>query len=110
MATLGPPEMDLGWFLTLDRHHSEGVGAVRLEGFPARSDSVARWEARVGRTARDLPFWEAFAAWRFAVILTRVGQQMMAYGSLPSDSSFPIDNTASRLLARMLELPPPGPP
>lgn len=108
MASLGPPEMDLGWFLYMDRHHCEGVGAERLAGFPERSETVARWEARVGRPARDLPFWEVFTGFRFAAIIARVAQQMMHFGILPADSTFAVDNTASRLLARVLDLPPPG--
>jgi aminoglycoside phosphotransferase (APT) family kinase protein len=108
MATLGPPEMDLGWFLYMDRHHCEGIDVPRLPGFPERDETVARWEARVGRPARDLAFWEAFAGFRFAAILTRVAEQMLRYGILPPDSTFAVDNTASRLLARVLGLPPPG--
>jgi aminoglycoside phosphotransferase (APT) family kinase protein len=108
MATLGPPEMDLGWFLFMDRHHSEGVGAARLAGFPEPEVSVARWETGVGRAARDLPYYEVFAAFRFAAILHRLGRLMVEQGILPADSTFPVDNTASRLLARLLELPPPG--
>lgn len=108
MATLGPPEMDLGWFLYMDRHHCEGVDAPRLAGFPARDETVAHWEARVGRAAEHLPYYEAFAAFRFSVILHRVGRQMIEAGLLPADASFPVDNTASRLLAKWLELPAPG--
>jgi aminoglycoside phosphotransferase (APT) family kinase protein len=109
MATLGPPEMDLGWFLYMDRHHCEGVGAARLPGFPGRAETVARWEARLGRPAEHLAWWEAFAGFRFAAILVRVAQQMASFGVLPPDSNFAVDNTASRLLARELGLPPPGP-
>jgi aminoglycoside phosphotransferase (APT) family kinase protein len=109
MATLGPPEMDLGWFLYMDRHHCEGIGAPRLPGFPERDETIARWEGRVGRGAHDVAFWEAFAGFRFAAIMTRVAQQMMQAGVLPADSTFPVDNTASRMLARTLGLPPPGP-
>lgn len=108
MATLGPPEMDLGWFLYMDRHHCEGIDVPRLAGFPEREETVARWETRVGRPARDLAFWEAFAGFRFAAIMTRVAEQMLRYGILPADSTFAVDNTASRLLARTLGLPPPG--
>lgn len=109
MATLGPPEMDLGWFLYMDRHHSEGIGAPRLAGFPERAETVARWEARMGRSARELAWWEAFAGFRFAAIMIRVAQQMQEARVLPADSRFAVDNTASRLLARLLDLPPPGP-
>lgn len=109
MATLGPPQMDLGWFLYLDRHHCDGIGVARLAGFPERAETVARWEARVGRPAGDLAFWEAFAGFRFAAIMIRVAHQMLHFGVLPPDSRFAVDNTASRLLARALGLPPPGP-
>jgi len=108
MATLGPPEMDLGWFLYMDRHHSDGVGAARLPGFPGRAETVARWEQRVGRPALDLAWWEAFAGFRFAAIIIRVAQQMIRFGVLQPDSTFPVDNTASRLLARELDLLPPA--
>ena len=109
MATLGPPEMDLGWFLYMDRHHCEGVGAPRLPGFPDRAATVERWQRGVGRAAQHLEYYEVFAAYRFAVIMHRVGRQMIEYGLLPADASFPTDNTATRLLARMLDLPAPGP-
>ena len=42
MVTLGPGEVDLAWWLVLDRYHTEGVGAQPLPGFP---------EARAGRRA-----------------------------------------------------------
>jgi aminoglycoside phosphotransferase (APT) family kinase protein len=107
MATLGPAEMDLGWFLFMDRHHSEGIETPRLAGLGDRAATIARWETQVGRSAEHVAFWEAFTAWRFAVIMVRVGQQMQSIGVLPADSSFPADNTASRLLAKTLDLPPP---
>jgi aminoglycoside phosphotransferase (APT) family kinase protein len=100
--------MDIGWFLYMDRHHCEGVGAPRLVGFPDRAATVSRWERRVGRAACDLEYYEAFAAYRFAVVMHRVGRQMIEYGILPPDASFPVDNTATRLLAKLLELPAPG--
>ena len=108
MATLGPAEMDLGWFLLLDRHHSEGMSAPRLAGLPDRAASIARWEARTGRTAVHVEFWEAFAAWRFAAIMARIGAQMQHYEVMPADSTFAVDNTMSRLLAKMLGLPSPS--
>jgi aminoglycoside phosphotransferase (APT) family kinase protein len=110
MATLGPPEMDLGWFLYMDRHHCEGVGSPRLAGFPERAETVARWERRLGRPAADLAWWEAFAGFRFAAILAQLARQMHQFGVLPADSTFAVDNPASRLLAQVLELPAPGPP
>ena len=107
MATLGPAEMDLGWFLFMDRHHSEGIETPRLAGFGDRAATIARWESAVGRSAEHVAYWEAFTAWRFAVIMVRVAHQMQSIGVLPADSTFPADNTASRLLAKTLDLPRP---
>ena len=63
---------------------------------------------RVGRSAEHVAFWEAFTAWRFTVIMARVGDQMQSLGILPADSTFPADNTASRLLVKTLDLVLPG--
>src|SRR5215469_520291 len=103
MATLGQPEVDLAWFLYLDRHHWEGVGAARLAGFPDRRETVAAHERRLGRPLRNLDYYEVFAALRFAVIMARLGQMFIDFELLPQDSTFPVDNTASRLLARILD-------
>jgi hypothetical protein len=40
--------------------------------------------------------------------MVRVGDQMQSIGILPADSTFPANNTASRLLAKTLGLPAPG--
>jgi hypothetical protein len=37
-----------------------------------------------------------------------VAQQMIRFAILPADSTFPSDNTASRMLATVLGLPAPG--
>lgn len=108
MATLGSPEMDLGWWLFLDHHHSAGLGAPRLPGFPDRAATVARYEQRTGHRCRNLDYYERLAAFKFSVIMIRLAQQMMEYGVLPPDSAFEVDNIPSRLLARMLDLPAPG--
>jgi aminoglycoside phosphotransferase (APT) family kinase protein len=108
MASLGPGEMDLGWFLFMDRHHCEGVETPRLAGFPDRAATIARWEAGVGRRAEHVAFWEAFCAWRFSVVMARIGDQLESFGMLPPEADFAANNTASRLLAKTLGLVAPG--
>ena len=109
MATLGNPEEDLAWWIFLDRHHSEGVGAARLPGFPGREETIARYEYWSGRQTKHLDYYERFAALRFSVIMARVAKQMQAYGELPEDSDFGITNPCSRMLAQLLDLPDPAP-
>jgi aminoglycoside phosphotransferase (APT) family kinase protein len=108
MATLGPGEVDLAWWLVLERYHTEGVGAARLPGFPSRAEVVAQWEDAVGRNAEDLFYYEVWGAFRFALVLIRIADQMTEYGVMPEGSGFERNNPATQMLARMLELPPPG--
>jgi aminoglycoside phosphotransferase (APT) family kinase protein len=108
MATLGQPEEDLAWFLFLDRHHSEGVGAGRLPGFPGTARTIARYEHLTGRTLRDMAYYEVLSAMKFAVVMARIGQLFIAYELVEPANDFPYNNTATQLLAKILGLPPPG--
>jgi aminoglycoside phosphotransferase (APT) family kinase protein len=108
MATLGQPEEDLAWFLLLDRHHSEGVGAQRLPGFPDAASTITRYEELTGRSLTDMAYYEVLSAMKFAVVMARIGQLFIYYGLVPPDNDFPYNNTATQLLAKILGLPPPG--
>jgi aminoglycoside phosphotransferase (APT) family kinase protein len=103
MAALGPPEIDLAWFLYLDRHHSEGYGTRRLDGLPSRERTIDRYQRLVGREVRDLDYLEVLAAVRFALIMARLGRLFVEFGMLPPDSDFSTTNTAMRLLDVILE-------
>lgn len=103
MVTLGDPIQDLAWWLFLDRHHSEGIGVPRLEGFPTREQTVARYEQLTGRKVETLHYYEVFAAFRFAVIMMRVAQMMVEYEVLPSDSDLETNNIVTQLLEKMLD-------
>ncbi len=110
MAEIGNPTQDLGWWLALDRHHHEMRGLPRLEGLPSREATIERWQERTGLEARGLAWYEAWAVFRFAVVMIRVAQGLVTAGLLPEHSPFEHDNTATRLLAKMLDLPPPDAP
>jgi aminoglycoside phosphotransferase (APT) family kinase protein len=107
MVALGNPEQDLGWWLFLDWHHSGGIGVERLEGFPSRDETVARWEQLVGRNAQHLHYYEVFAAFRFAVVMIRIASLVRLAG-LPAPDDMATNNTCTQGLARLLDLPPPG--
>jgi aminoglycoside phosphotransferase (APT) family kinase protein len=108
MVTLGNPVKDLAWYLFLDHHHSAGIDAPRLEGFPGREATLARWEDRTGLSTRHVAYYETYAAFRFSVIMMRLAQSMQHYGFMAEDSSFEIDNIPSRLLAKRLDLQTPA--
>jgi aminoglycoside phosphotransferase (APT) family kinase protein len=79
MASIGPAEMDLGWFLGLHRTtvHSHGGD---LPGFPSRASIVARHERRLGRSLADLRWFEAFALLRACALFGRVLRLLAARG------------------------------
>ena len=110
MVTLGSPQQDVAWEIFLDRHHSEGIETPRLEGFPSYENTLAHYTKLSGFEVNDLHYYQVFAGFRFAVIMIRLAQQQMEYGGLPADSDYETNNIVTRLLARLLELPPPGDP
>lgn len=107
MATLGPPEFDLGYFMFTNRIFVEALGRPRPEGFRDHEQTVARSEEISGTTIRDIEWHQAWAALRGAVAVNRSGNMMIEYGMLPPDSTMPHSNLVSVTLASLLGLPAP---
>lgn len=110
MASLGPGEIDLAWFLFFRRFFSQGLGVADLAGFTGDAESIARYEAAVGRSVDDLFWYEVFAAWRHSTIMLRLADMYEAAGEFPKNSGAGANNIATRMLAAMLDLPSPGEP
>jgi aminoglycoside phosphotransferase (APT) family kinase protein len=110
MVTCGSPEKDLGWAVFLDRHHSEGLDAPRLEGFPPYDECMAYYEGLTGHRVAHLHYYQVFAGFRFACVMMRIAQQLLHYGLMTKEQSraMEIENTVTKLTARLLELPPPS--
>jgi aminoglycoside phosphotransferase (APT) family kinase protein len=110
MVTVGSPEKDVGWAIFLDRHHSEGIETPRLPGFPSYEDTIAFYEERSGHRVRHLHYYQVFAGYRFAIIMLRIAQQLVHYGLMTPEQGreMELNNTVTRLTAKLLELPPPG--
>lgn len=82
MATTGPPEVDLGWFLTLHEGACETAGTT-LPGDPGRESFVASYAAALGRPVGDLAWFELFAHVRSGAIVLRLGE-LMAQAGVPN--------------------------
>ncbi|MEU4745765.1 phosphotransferase family protein, partial [Actinosynnema sp. NPDC023658] len=102
MASLGPPEVDLAWYLYLDRNLSEGIGSARLTGLPDRARTVRRYAALLGREIRDLEYYEVFAGFRLALITARVADLVVRHGIVPPGTDFPLHRNACALLEKTL--------
>lgn len=99
-AALANPVDDLAWWLMVDESLSAGYGAPRLTGLPTREASIARWETAAGRKARDLDYYEVFAAWRMAYVLARLGTLFTARGWVRAEVEMDVNNGGATLLAR----------
>jgi aminoglycoside phosphotransferase (APT) family kinase protein len=102
MTGLGQPEQDLAWFLYLDRHLSEGIGAPRLPGLPGRAETVAAYEKLSGRPVRHLDYYEVLAGFRFTLITARLTALVIEHEMIPRSADFPLARNAARLLERTL--------
>jgi aminoglycoside phosphotransferase (APT) family kinase protein len=107
VASLGSPEADIGYFLFALRLWSEGFGAPSPPGFPQREEIIARFERKSGHTLEHLDYYERFGCVFGAVMIMRGGYHMIEAGLLPPDSSMPVANPGSVMLAEYLGVPAP---
>jgi aminoglycoside phosphotransferase (APT) family kinase protein len=108
MASLGQPEMDLGWFLYFDRQFTDPLGVPRPAGFPSHEDTIERYSDLLGRPMKDLFFYEIFSGFRFAVVMLRLADLLIDSEAMPQEADMGTNNLATQLLATMLELDPPA--
>lgn len=102
MAGIGPGEVDLGWWLFMNRYHSVGMGHPPLPGFPDDATTIAMYAEALGRPARDVHYYDVFGGFRFAIVVVRAARGLMHDGRMPADSTYAQDNGATRLLAEMI--------
>ncbi|SNT39711.1 phosphotransferase family protein [Rhodococcoides kyotonense] len=103
MAGYGYAESDVAWFLHMDRHLSEGIGAERLAGLATAEESVEKYEARTGKPLRHLPYFQVLAAVAFGVVTKRVVHLLGLSGIVPPGGEFPLHRNATRLLETVLD-------
>lgn len=99
MASLGPAELDLAWFLVLHRMTVERCGGD-LPGFPGRAATMAAYEDRLGRALVDLRWFEVFAALRSGAIMVRAARLLERLGV--DDSWLTRGNPTVTLLAELI--------
>jgi aminoglycoside phosphotransferase (APT) family kinase protein len=99
MASIGPAEVDVAWFLALHAMAAERCHRD-LPGFPSRAATVAAYEVRLGRALDDLRWYEAFAALRSGAILVRAARLLARLGV--DDSWLTTHNPTLDLLAGLI--------
>ncbi|HEX5615233.1 MAG TPA: phosphotransferase, partial [Acidimicrobiia bacterium] len=102
MASIGPAEIDLGWWLAIHRLLVR-VGGADLPGFLGRADALSWYEERLGRPLdrEHLHWYEVYGAARSAAIMVRMGRLLHELGMLP-DRSLQEHNPCTEVLDELL--------
>ncbi len=79
-AAIASPLQDLGWWLMFDRSlHPDGV---RADGDPSLAEQRALYAGHAGIAVPDTTFHEVFAGYRYAAIVVRVLNRLVARGDM----------------------------
>ena len=107
LSTIGDPLADLGLLLFYWRQNGEPAiplvpTVTSLQGFPPRSYLLARYAERTGIDVSTVPFYEAFARFKFAVIIQGVTERS-ARGMMAGQDFGNFDAEVVRLAAAGLD-------
>lgn len=102
MASISSPDLDLGFWLFLQRHHTEGIGAPLPQGFPDQTQIAERYFDLTGHRPAHLDYCEALAALQTEIVMVRFADLLTFAGLLPEDSDMRTNNPAAHLLSKMI--------
>lgn len=83
MASVGPREIDVAWFIYIHRFFQDLAELFQQPGLPdvaRRNEVVAAYEQRSGATIRDLDWYLMYAGLRYAIVMSQVKRRMIHFG------------------------------
>jgi len=98
MASIGPPDVDIAWWLMMEEFYSFRLGATPLPGVPGEAAQLARWEELMGRRAEDIEYYKILAAFRFAVIICRSIDLSIDKGLVQAETTMHTRNPVVQML------------
>jgi aminoglycoside phosphotransferase (APT) family kinase protein len=105
MMSLNVRELEVGFFIWGQRHHTEGLGVPVPDGFLTPEEAVAHYERTAQRkTERVIDYYVPAAGLYSAVIFVRLGRLMAEAGLVPEGTALDRNNPSSVLLTRILGL------
>jgi aminoglycoside phosphotransferase (APT) family kinase protein len=84
-ASLGPPELDVAWWVMFDEFLCETQGLTRLAGVPDRRGTFERYEALGGAPLREIVYYEVLAGLQLALINSRLADLLISTGKVPEE-------------------------
>ena len=112
MVSLGNSESDLGWWLFLQRFHTDGSDAELLPGMLDRAETIALWEELAGRPATHVDFYEILGGWQFCLVMCKLAEMYTLEHGAEAVGPMATHNPVSIITAELLgiEIPPPPSP
>jgi aminoglycoside phosphotransferase (APT) family kinase protein len=104
-ALVGPRALDLGYWIMMDRFHSDAIAIPRLPSWPSDAATTARYTAASGVTVPDLDYFIVMGAFFMATTMIRAADMGVASGKFAPGTRFGSDNTATQIIAHQLGLP-----
>jgi aminoglycoside phosphotransferase (APT) family kinase protein len=101
-ATIGPPGIDLGWWLMFERYLCEAQGLRRLDGIPGRNQTIARYRELGGAAIGDIDYYELLAAVVMTLITSRLADVLVDTGRVTPDIAAVYPTRAVGLVAESL--------
>jgi aminoglycoside phosphotransferase (APT) family kinase protein len=83
MGALGPPEIDIAWWMFFDQLFSVGMGEVRMAGLPDPASTIAQYEVLLGRKLKNMDYYSVLATFRMAIVGMRAVDRQIELGRLP---------------------------
>lgn len=83
MASLGPREIDVGWFIYLHRFFEDLAAGYSLPGLPhfmRRDDVIATYKRLTGHACEEMDWYTMLAATRHGVVSLRTGIRGVSFG------------------------------
>ena len=80
-ATLGPPEIDVAWWVLFDEFLCESRGATRLPGIAGRRDFFVKYEEFSGRELRNIEYYSVLGGLVLSIINSRLADLLVRSGA-----------------------------
>jgi aminoglycoside phosphotransferase (APT) family kinase protein len=102
MVSLGNAESDIGWFVFLQRFHTQGTGVPLPEGMLTREEAIECWEKLMDRPAPLVDFYERLAGFHFTLVMIRLiaMNELFNPGTMPAgyDATNPVATLTKELI------------
>ena len=76
-ATLGPPEIDVAWWVLFDEFLCESRGATRLPGIAGRTEFFDKYQEFSGRELRNIGYYSVLGGLVLSIINSRLADLLV---------------------------------